>query len=69
MWKAAMYGCGCWAETSDQFKNNIAVTTSVCGEHLMKTILAREVAMKMKESDNLSCVTLNESINSTFLSE
>lgn len=64
-----MYGCGCWAETSDQLKNGIAVTTTGCGEHLMKTILAREVAMKMKESTNLPCVTLSDSVNSAFLSQ
>lgn len=65
-----MFGCGCWA--MNKFNNDecgIAVTTSGCGEHIMRTLLAREIANAMKTSADVSCLTLNENINKLFLSK
>ncbi|KAJ8250190.1 hypothetical protein COCON_G00221120 [Conger conger] len=41
--QAAHYGCGCWAENACNLNPySTAVSTSGCGEHLMRTVLARE---------------------------
>lgn len=63
-----MYGCGCWAQDkihSDNF--GVAVTTSGCGEHIMKTVLAREIATGMIKSTAIPCMSLNENIHKLFL--
>lgn len=65
-----MYGCGCWAQDKlSEGEASIAVVTSGCGEHIMKTMLAREVANRMRMSDGITCVTLKENIDSSFLSK
>ena len=64
-----MYGCGCWAEDSSEPDDaSVAVTTSGCGEHIMKCVLAREVAHEMRKPISIPCVSLNESVNKVFLS-
>merc|ERR1712168_1127565 len=41
--QASIYGCGCWAENlSDE--RGIGVSTSGCGEQLIKTLLAQKAA-------------------------
>lgn len=47
--QAALYGCGCWAENDGG--TGVATTTSGCGEHLVKTMLARECAENLKNLD------------------
>ncbi|XP_065199987.1 threonine aspartase 1 [Planococcus citri] len=65
--QAAMYGCGCWAEDGSQGNAGVAVTTSGCGEHIMKAMLARDIAGVMSKPTTMPCVTLNESMNKCFL--
>lgn len=62
-----MYGCGCWAEDRNENNASVAVTTSGCGEHIMKAMLARDIANEMKKPTSMPCVTLNENINKLFL--
>ncbi|XP_069706246.1 threonine aspartase 1 isoform X4 [Phaenicophaeus curvirostris] len=50
--KAALYGCGCWAEnTGVHTPYSTAVSTSGCGEHLVRTILARECSCALQTED------------------
>ncbi|XP_053917480.1 threonine aspartase 1 isoform X4 [Cuculus canorus] len=50
--KAALYGCGCWAEnTGAHSPYSTAVSTSGCGEHLVRTILARECSCALQTED------------------
>ncbi|KAK1792609.1 hypothetical protein P4O66_012542 [Electrophorus voltai] len=50
--QAAHYGCGCWAENArDARPYSTAVSTSGCGEHLMRTMLARECSTAMQTED------------------
>lgn len=49
--QAAVYGCGAWADSfSNKTENSIAVTTTGTGEYLVKTILAKELARRIKDS-------------------
>ncbi|GCB80629.1 hypothetical protein scyTo_0016287, partial [Scyliorhinus torazame] len=50
--QAAVYGCGCWAEnTSGSNVYSTAVSTSGCGEHLIRTMLARECSVALQSED------------------
>ncbi|XP_077172322.1 threonine aspartase 1 isoform X3 [Paroedura picta] len=50
--QAALYGCGCWAEnTGIQNPYSTAVSTSGCGEHLVRTLLARECSCALQNED------------------
>ncbi|XP_043552565.1 threonine aspartase 1 isoform X1 [Chiloscyllium plagiosum] len=50
--QAAVYGCGCWAEnTSGPNVYSTAVSTSGCGEHLVRTVLARECSVALQAED------------------
>lgn len=51
--QAAILGSGCWAQMSNDV--SIAVTTSGCGEHLIKTNLAKEISRQLFNS---SCPTI-----------
>ena len=46
IFKAAMMGCGVWAQ------DNIAVTTTGIGEYLMKTLFARECAQRLSATND-----------------
>ncbi|XP_045187127.2 threonine aspartase 1-like isoform X2 [Mercenaria mercenaria] len=49
---AALYGAGCWAVNwKSDVKPGIAVATSGTGEHLMKTLLARECCQCLQQDD------------------
>ncbi|XP_077586056.1 threonine aspartase 1 [Stigmatopora nigra] len=51
--QAAHYGCGCWAENARNMNQySTAVSTSGCGEHLIRTMLARECATSMQSEDS-----------------
>ncbi|XP_076443131.1 threonine aspartase 1-like [Babylonia areolata] len=41
---AAMYGAGCWAQNAGKGVPGVAVVTSGCGEHVMRTSLAKTCA-------------------------
>ncbi|XP_042189223.1 threonine aspartase 1 [Callorhinchus milii] len=50
--QAAVYGCGCWAEnTGGSNVYSTAVSTSGCGEHLVRTMLARECSVALQAED------------------
>ncbi|KAL4641387.1 threonine aspartase 1 isoform X2 [Arapaima gigas] len=50
--QAAHYGCGCWAENAWKLNPySTAVSTSGCGEHLMRTMLARECSVSAQSED------------------
>ncbi|XP_051469515.1 threonine aspartase 1 isoform X3 [Apus apus] len=69
--QAALYGCGCWAEnTGAHTPYSTAVSTSGCGEHLVRTILARECscALQMEDAHQALLETMqNKFIGSPFL--
>ncbi|KYB25153.1 threonine aspartase 1 [Tribolium castaneum] len=65
--QAAVYASGAWADSfSPETENSVAVCTSGCGEHLMRTQLAKEIAEDVKSS---ACPTigLSQSITDKFL--
>ncbi|XP_044519344.1 threonine aspartase 1 isoform X2 [Gracilinanus agilis] len=65
--QAALYGCGCWAEnTGVQNPYSTAVSTSGCGEHLVRTILARECSHALQAED--AHQALLETMQNKFIS-
>ncbi|XP_070398231.1 threonine aspartase 1 isoform X2 [Nothobranchius furzeri] len=65
--QAAHYGCGCWAENSGNMNPySTAVSTSGCGEHLIRTMLARECAAAMQSED--AHQALLEAMQNKFIS-
>ncbi|XP_034777385.1 threonine aspartase 1 isoform X1 [Acipenser ruthenus] len=69
--QAAHYGCGCWAENSGNLNPySTAVSTSGCGEHLVRTMLAREcsIALQSEDAHHALLETMqNKFISSPFL--
>ncbi|XP_035256675.1 threonine aspartase 1 [Anguilla anguilla] len=69
--QAAHYGCGCWAENAWNLNPySTAVSTSGCGEHLVRTMLARECSTAVQSEDahqNLLETMQNKFISSPFL--
>ncbi|XP_068730065.1 threonine aspartase 1-like [Montipora capricornis] len=63
--QAAMYGSGCWATSLDVNEVGVACCTSGCGEHLMKTLLAKECASLALKRDAVSAV--HEGLAEKFL--
>ncbi|XP_034288282.1 threonine aspartase 1 isoform X2 [Pantherophis guttatus] len=65
--QAALYGCGCWAENMG-FQNpySTAVSTSGCGEHLVRTLLARECSCALQNED--AHQALLETMQNKFIS-
>lgn len=64
--QAATYGAGVWAENGSD--SSMAVCSSGCGEHLIRTMLAKQVSDDVKSS---SCPTsaLHNSLQTKFLGE
>ena len=51
--QAAVFGCGCWAQRGSQQKSSpftVGISTTGCGEHLVRTFLARECAQNLRTS-------------------
>ncbi|XP_061545465.1 threonine aspartase 1 isoform X6 [Phycodurus eques] len=64
---AAHYGCGCWAENACNMNPySTAVSTSGCGEHLIRTMLARECSASMQSED--AHQALLEAMQNKFIS-
>lgn len=63
--QASVYGCGCWATSRQMNKVGVACCTSGCGEHLMKSILAKECARLASRRDAVSAV--QEGLEEVFL--
>ncbi|XP_062610709.1 threonine aspartase 1-like isoform X2 [Saccostrea cucullata] len=70
---AATYGAGCWAYNQRPGKAGVGTSTSGSGEHIMKTLLARESALSIQREDNaslgLSNCFKNNFLESEFLEE
>lgn len=64
--QGALYASGVWADSFSKEDNSVAVCTSGCGEYLVRTQLAKEIANDVKDSP---CPTmgLSESITNKFL--
>merc|ERR1719461_18197 len=73
--QASCFGCGCWAQRPIQAEseNSTAVSTTGCGEHLVRTFLAKECgkALATSSSDlalqNLQRVMKEKFAESEFL--
>lgn len=51
-----MFGAGCWAE--DNGVQPVAACTTGCGEHLIRTTLARSVASRINQNATQTSVAL-----------
>ena len=52
--QASCFGCGCWAQKgqSKETPYTVGISTTGCGEHLVRTFLARECALELNKSQN-----------------
>ena len=53
--QASCFGCGCWAQrsrASQEKPYTVGISTTGCGEHLVRTFLARECALELNKSPN-----------------
>ncbi|RZF33798.1 hypothetical protein LSTR_LSTR013686 [Laodelphax striatellus] len=66
--QAAIFGGGCWAEDGQRENGipGVAVSTSGCGEHIIKTFLAKESARAL-QSTNCPTAAIYKTINDCFL--
>ncbi|XP_022091254.1 threonine aspartase 1-like isoform X2 [Acanthaster planci] len=66
--QASMYGCGCWAQngTKDD-RPSVACSTSGCGEHLMKTLLAKECCRSVLGSGDCSAMAVQRTFREGFI--
>ncbi|XP_029031221.1 threonine aspartase 1 isoform X1 [Betta splendens] len=65
--QAAHYGCGCWAQNACNMNPYAtAVSTSGCGEHLIRTMLARDCSAAMQSED--AHQALLEAMQNKFIS-
>lgn len=51
---AAIYGAGCWAYNQRPGKPGVGTVTSGSGEHIIRTLLARECAVSIQRENNAS---------------
>lgn len=58
--QGAIIGAGCWAD------DIVGVVTSGCGEHILHTSLAKEVAMIIRNSP-LPSAAVHDTLNKTFI--
>jgi hypothetical protein len=69
-----MFGCGCYVaqrekspETNEQ--NSIAICTTGCGEHIIKTLFAKECADHILNNNSETQYNLNDLFRRKFLGE
>merc|ERR1711899_92581 len=50
--QASCFGCGCWAQRGSKQKSSftVGISTTGCGEHLVRTCLAKECAQHLRTS-------------------
>ncbi|KAG8235323.1 hypothetical protein J437_LFUL003606 [Ladona fulva] len=70
--EAPIFGAGCWAEDARKMGNkyimdSIAVSTTGCGEYLVRTSLARELASSCHLSDGSATVPLHTAFTEKYL--
>lgn len=71
--QAGVWGCGVWAENNNDI--SVASSTTGCGEHLIKTTLAKTLAESIKINNNntidyvknINDTMMNDFINSKYL--
>ncbi|XP_072013914.1 threonine aspartase 1-like [Amphiura filiformis] len=52
--QTGIFGSGCWAQNGNTDTASVACCTTGCGEHLMRTLLAKECYDSLTGSDNAS---------------
>ena len=67
--QAASYACGCWAQNGSDDVPAVACSTSGCGEHLMRTLLAKECCDGVLRSDECTAMGVERVIREKFLGE
>ena len=73
--QAAVFGCGCWAQRGSKQKSSftVGISTTGCGEHLVRTCLAKECAQHLRTSrkplTSLKDVMKEKFAESDFLGE
>ena len=53
--QVSCFGCGCWAQRARASQGKpytVGISTTGCGEHLVRTFLARECALELNRSAN-----------------
>lgn len=65
--QAALYASGVWADSFDLNDPSISVCTTGCGEHLIQTLLAKEIANDLKNS-TFPTTDLHNCMTEKFLS-
>ena len=72
LYQASCFGCGCWAQKPvENNSHSTAVSTTGCGEHLVRTFLARECGLALSTShqplEDLQKVMKEKFAESVFL--
>ncbi|XP_071440442.1 threonine aspartase 1 isoform X2 [Hetaerina americana] len=70
--QAAIFGAGCWAENAgalgcNAHSESIAACTTGCGEYLVRTGLARELAHSVRCSEESAAIRLHSAFVEKFL--
>ena len=66
--QASCFGCGCWAQNQTGTSGaSIGVSTTGCGEHLVRTFLARECAMHLGSEEHVSLDSLSTCMKVKFV--
>lgn len=66
--QASCFGCGCWAQKAMRPHGvTVGVSTTGCGEHLVRTFLARECAQRLGQVEEASLDTLSDVIKEKFV--
>lgn len=67
--QAATYAAGVWADSSESStKRSVAVSTTGAGEYIVKTLLAKELGTKIKESSS-PALAFHKCMKEDFLGE
>lgn len=66
--QGALYASGVWADSYDKKEPSVAVCTTGCGEYLVKTQLAKEIACDLQNCD-FPTLGMYNSISEKFLSK
>lgn len=65
--QASCFGCGCWAQNrTSPHGRTVGVSTTGCGEHLVRTFLAKECAAVLGQSNEVPLVALRDVMKVQF---
>lgn len=66
--QASCFGCGCWAQNETQPNGiSVGISTTGCGEHLVRTSFAKECAVMLAKSE-VPMVALKDMMTDNFVS-